>query len=137
MADITIQHNLHVSLSKADDTRQMVYGWASVAELASGDSVVDLQGDIIGLDDLDAAFCEYAKDSRALNFMHDGPIRGTLIDLFISTPEKLTMLGLAPDALPHGAFVSYHIPDPLDYATAKRDGLLMFSIEGTAHREPA
>lgn len=131
-----IHHTLHIAITKSDDVAQMVYGWASVAVAKSGEPLVDLQGDIIDIDDLEQAFLEYAKDSRALNFMHEGPQRGTLVELFIATPEKLEKLGLAPDALPLGAFVSYYIPDAADYAQAKTDGLLAFSIEGTAIREP-
>jgi hypothetical protein len=130
-----IQHTLNIAITKADDIAQMVYGWASVAFTKNGEQLIDLQGDVLDIDELETAFIEYAKDSRALNFMHNGPQRGTLVELFIATPEKLNKLGLAADALPLGAFVSYHIPNAADYAQAKQDGLLAFSIEGTAIRE--
>ncbi len=70
-----------------------------------------------------------------LNFMHDGPVRGHLVEALVFTPEKLAKLGIPAGTVPYGAWVGYHIPDPQDYALAKQDGLLMFSIEGSAERE--
>jgi len=127
---------LPVTITKTDDVEQMVEGWASVSTAPGADTpLIDLQGDLIEIEELRKAFCEYGLHSRQLNFMHEGPIRGTLVEMMIFTPERLAKLGLAPDALPLGAFVSYHIPQYEDYAKAKRDGLLAFSIEGESLRE--
>jgi hypothetical protein len=125
-----------VAITKADDIEQMVEGWASVSTAAGAAApLVDLQGDSIEIDELQKAFCEYALNSRTLNFMHDGPVRGTLVEMMVFTPQRLEKLGLAPDAVPLGAFVSYHIPDAADYTKAKTDKLMAFSIEGVAVRE--
>lgn len=122
-------------IAKSDDARQLLFGWASVAADADGTPVLDSQGDLIDLDDLEEAFYDYVKSAGTLNFMHDGPVRGHLVEALVFTPEKLAKLGIPTGTVPYGAWVGYHIPDASDYALAKADGLLMFSIEGSAQRE--
>lgn len=122
-------------IAKSDDARQLLFGWASVAADADGTPVLDSQGDLIDLEDLEEAFYDYVKSAGTLNFMHDGPVRGHLVEALVFTPEKLAKLGIPPGTVPYGAWVGYHIPDAADYALAKGDGLLMFSIEGSAQRE--
>ena len=127
--------SLSIPITKTNDVTQCVFGWASVAATADGVPLVDLQGDVVDIYELERAFQEYFKESRELNFRHAGPSRGTLVEMLVVTPEKIAALGLPNDALPLGALVTYHLPDADDYAKAKGEGLLMFSIEGTAQRE--
>lgn len=134
MAD-TVEKSLEFAVRKTDDAAQMVYGWANVAALPNGEPLIDLQGDLIPLPILEEAMYEYAKSSRGLNFMHEGPVRGQLVEMLMFTPEKIAMLGLPAESVPLGAFVSYHIPDAADYRLAKVQKYFAFSIEGTCERE--
>ena len=126
---------LAIPITKTDDSTQCVFGWASVAVTKTGETLVDLQGDTIDIYDLEEAFQDYVTSSRALNFAHAGAQRGTLVECMVFTPEKIAALGIPEGVLPLGALVTYHLPDPDDYAQAKAEGLLMFSIEGTGVRE--
>jgi Putative phage serine protease XkdF len=131
--DITLV--LEAPISKADDSQQRLFGWASIAIRKDGQQIEDLQGDLIDIEDLEAAWYEYVLESGELNILHKGDCQGQLIEAMVFTPEKLAALGLAPDALPLGAWCGYYIADAACYQDIKKQGYFMFSIEGSAVRE--
>lgn len=124
-----------VPIAKAEDAQRRVFGWGSVAVTKEGEALVDLQGDVIDIADLEEAMYAYVQESRVLNFDHAGATRGTLIESIVFTPEKIAALGVPPGTLPLGAWVGFEIATDDDYALVKAQGLVMFSIEGTARRE--
>jgi len=126
---------LEAPISKADDSRQRLFGWASIAVRKDGCQIEDLQGDLIDIEDLEEAFYDYVLESGELNILHKGACQGQLIEAIVFTPEKLAALGLAPDALPLGAWCGYYVPDAACYQLIKSQGFFMFSIEGSAIRE--
>lgn len=126
---------MQIPITKADDARQLVFGWASVAVAKDGTPVIDLQGDVIAIEDLEAAMYAYVRESGELNFDHAGETRGQLVEALVFTPDKLEKMGIPAGTVPLGAWVGYHLPDQADYARAKDGGLLMFSIEGRGIRE--
>jgi hypothetical protein len=127
---------LAAAISKSDDSCQTLFGWASIAVRKDGQQIEDLQGDLIDIEELEAAWYAYVLESGQLNIMHKGDCQGQLIEALVVTPDKLAALGLAPDALPLGAWCGYYIADPACYADIKKQGFFMFSIEGSAVREP-
>jgi Putative phage serine protease XkdF len=127
---------VEATIAKADDAEQRLFGWASIAVQKDGTPLLDLQGDVIDIQDLEAAWYGYVAESGELNFQHRGPVRGHMIEAIVFTPEKLAALGLPDGALPQGAWVGYEIPDRADYDLVKSLGFFMFSIEGEALREP-
>ena len=126
---------MEIPITKADDTRQMVFGWASVAVAKDGTPVIDLQGDVIAIEDLEEAMYGYVRESGELTFDHAGETRGQLVEALVFTPDKLEKMGIPAGTVPLGAWVGYHLPEAADYAKAKDGGLLMFSIEGRGVRE--
>lgn len=129
------QATMQIPITKADDARQLVFGWASVAVAKDGTPVIDLQGDVIAIEDLEEAMYDYVRESGALNFEHAGATRGQLVEALVFTPDKLEKMGIPAGTVPLGAWVGYHLPDAADYRQAKAGGLLMFSIEGRGVRE--
>lgn len=127
---------LEVPISKADDSQQRLFGWASIAVRKDGQQIEDLQGDLIDIEDLEAAWYDYVLESGELNILHKGDCQGQLIEAIVFTPEKLAALGLPPESLPLGAWVGYYVADPACYQMIKSEGFVMFSIEGSAIREP-
>jgi hypothetical protein len=123
-------------IAKAEDTQRRLFGWASIAVMKNGQSLLDLQGDVIEIEDLAEGWYGYVKESGELNFLHREDCRASLIEAIVFTPEKLDALGLPPDALPLGAWVGYELDDEADYQRVKDAGYFMFSIEGSALREP-
>jgi hypothetical protein len=127
---------LEAKIAKADDTQRRLFGWASIAVMKNGVPLLDLQGDVIEINDLAEGWYGYVKESGSLNFLHHDGCHASLIEAIVFTPEKLEVLGLPADALPLGAWVGYELDTDEDYQLIKDCGYLMFSIEGTALREP-
>jgi hypothetical protein len=126
---------LEARITKADDSQRRLFGWASIAVKKDGRPMLDLQGDVIEIADLEEAFYAYVKESGELNFVHRDDCCASLIEAIVFTPEKLEVLGLAPDALPLGAWVGFELDDAVEYQRVKESEYFMFSIEGTALRE--
>lgn len=127
---------LEARITKSYDVRRRIFGYASIAVLKNGQPLLDLQGDVIEIDDLAEGWYGYVKESGQLNFQHQDGCAAALIEAMVFTPDKLEALGLAPDALPLGAWVGYEIETDADYAYMKEAGFVMFSIEGFSLREP-
>lgn len=126
---------LEAPISKSNDSAQTLFGWASIAVRKDGQQIEDLQGDLIDIDDLEAAWYEYVLESGELNILHKGDCQGQLIEAIVFTPEKLDALGLPVGSLPLGAWVGYFVEDAACYQMIKSQGYFMFSIEGSAVRE--
>lgn len=124
------------AIAKADDSLQNVFGWASVAVAKNGATVVDGEGDIIDVADLELAAYDFVLDARGSGEDHNGePVDGQLIESVVFTEDKVAALGLEKGALPLGWFVGFHIPDRGAYERTKTSKA-GFSIEGRAVREP-
>lgn len=128
-------HLLRADIAKSDDSQQRIFGWVSIAVRKDGETLIDLQGDVIDIGDLEEAWYAYVVESSELNYLHVGKTRGYLIESMVFTPDKIAALGLAPDAVPLGVWGGFHIPDRHDYDILKTQGYFMYSIEGEAYRE--
>jgi len=121
---------------KVDAERQYVFGWASVAITKDGQQVEDLQGDVIDVEDLEEAAYAFTLEFGDTGAMHTGEAIGKMIESFIVTPDKLEAMGLAPDALPQGWWVGFHVNDAQVFGKIKKGDYQGFSIQGSAIREP-
>ena len=120
---------------KMDQAEQLVFGWASVAIRKDGETIEDLQGDMLEAADLEAAAYAFNLEFREANAEHAGPVIGHLVESLVVTKAKLDALGLAEDALPQGWWVGFHIPDAATFAKVADGTYSMCSLEGTAQRE--
>lgn len=123
------------TITKVDTDRQLVFGWANVSIRKDGEVIEDYQKDVIEPDDLEMAAYNFNLDYRSTGEMHRGGIVGKMIESFVSTPEKIEKMGLAPDALPTGWWVGFYIEDESAFAKVKDGTYKMFSIQGKAVRE--
>lgn len=128
---------MKATIAKVDDDARLVFGWSSVSVRKDGEQVEDSQGDLIDPADLEAAAYEFVLKFREANAMHEGPTVGTLVESFVSTPDKLAAMGLPGDALPVGWWAGWHIDDDEVWAGVKDGRYRMFSIEGRAERVAA
>lgn len=135
-------------ISKVDDAKRQVFGWASVTEL-DGKPVVDLQGDYIHPDEVEKAAYDYVVNSRVGGDMHyrvdeNGNIIeklahkphhvSDLIESMVFTPEKCEAMGISK-SLAGRWWTGFQINDPdvwEDVKTGKRTG---FSIHGVGLRK--
>lgn len=125
------------TISKLDDERMLVFGFASMAVKADGETVVDSQDDIISPKTLENAAYDYVLRSRDGGLMHEKRGVARLIESFVVTPEKLTALGLAENALPQAWFVGFKVDDPEVWKRVKGGELKAFSIGGRARSKEA
>lgn len=125
-------------ISKMDNDKRQVFGWASVVEI-DGKPVVDLQGDVMELEEIEKAAYEYVVKSRKGGHQHrrngDEPVHvSDLVESFLVTPEKKAQLGL-PDDMPTGWWVGFQINDDEVWKSVKEGKLPEFSIHGSGVRK--
>jgi len=124
-----------LKITKTIPDQRLVYGWASVAAL-NGERIIDKQGDIIPIENLEDAVIEYNLNSRDGRHMHSEK-RGMskLIESFVFTPEKEKLGIVAKDdagKIIHGWWTGFYVHDDELWAAFKRGELPEFSIGGQA-----
>lgn len=129
------QFDVSGKIKKVDVERGWIFGWASVCVTKSGETVVDSQGDVIDVADLEDAAYEYVLTSRDGGEMHVAKGVSTLIESMVFTPEKIEKLGLPADAIPCGWWVGFAITDEGVLAKARSGEYAAFSIGGSGVRE--
>lgn len=125
------------SLEKSDDEQRLVFGWASVAERADGEQVVDWQEDIVEMDELESAAYDFVQFYREGSEMHErgGFDIAVLVESMVFTADKMRLLGIPEGTLPYGWWVGFRVTDDDVWAKVKDGTYRMFSIEGQAIRE--
>lgn len=121
-------------ITKFDDERRVVYGWASVIE-KDGVPVVDTQDDRISEDELVKAAQEFVAAYRAGDVMHDEKKRSDLVESVVFTHDLQKALGI--DLGQVGWFVGFKVGDDATWQRVKKGELRAFSIGGDAIREKA
>ncbi len=125
-------HTLSGEIMKADDSQQMVWGWASVIT-ENGNPVVDRQGDIIEADTLMKAATDFMFSVRTTKQMHVGGKVGEFVHSFPLTNEIAKAFGIECDK--EGWIVACKILDEEVWKKVKSGELRAFSIGGRARRE--
>lgn len=122
--------------------KQNVFGWASVGYLPKSGSVYeeyrDWQGDILRhVDDIEDAAYDFTLHSRDQGVEHIGKGgHGSLIESFVSTPEKWDAMGIPHGVLPIAWWTGFHINDPYTWADVRKGKYKMFSVQGRGERFP-
>ncbi len=117
--------------------KHLVFGYANIITKADGEQVVDSDGDVIELDELEDATVEFMKHHRSSGVMHDGEATGVVIENMVVSPEKIEAMGFskaAQDEAPEGLWLGVQL-HPDVYQRVESGELTMFSIEGHARRE--
>nr|DAY82533.1 MAG TPA: serine protease [Caudoviricetes sp.] len=125
-----------IAVQKSDDEKRLVFGWASVAQEESGNTLVDLAGDVIEPEVLEQAAYDFVRLYREGGEMHERGGCATLVESCVFTQDKKAALGIPDDALPVGWWIGFKVTDDEVWEKVKSGEYPMFSIEGTAVREP-
>lgn len=128
--------NSDVRIGKIDEQRNLVFGWANVAITKDGEQISDRQGHQIDVEELENAAYVFNLAFRKSGADHQGDAIGQLIESLVVTPEKLTAMGLAKNALPQGWWIGFYIEDDAVFEKVKTGDYEMFSIQGRALLEP-
>jgi|GEM_PF-1369712 len=123
-------------IAKTDDEKRLIFGWASVSADLSGQMIEDLQGDMLGIDELEHAAYEYVLGFRDAGERHDPALRkkGRLVESVVFTPEKVKAMGIT-GPMKEAWWVGFYIDDDQAWEKIKSGEYEMFSIEGRAVRE--
>lgn len=132
------------TISKADDEKMQVFGWCSISK-KDGVDVVDLQGDMIPIEEIETAAYSYMLNSRKggnqhqrvnKGFVEDEPLHvSDIIESVVFTPEKIEKMGLPAD-FPQGWWIGQQIHDKETWHQVKTGQRKGFSIHGKGRREP-
>lgn len=127
---------LEANIEKRDDEKQLVFGWASVAKLANGTEVVDKQGDVLqDIDAMEDVAYHFVLNSRDGGEMHIKKGVSTLVESFVSTPEKWDAMGIPAGVLPVGWWCGWKVNDTAVWERVKKRELTMFSVHGSGLRK--
>jgi hypothetical protein len=118
-------------VTKMDDDKRIVYGYASVIS-KNGEPIVDRQGDIITADELEKAASEFMLNSRIGKTMHFGEPTTTIIHSFPMTDEIKKAYQIES---PYEAWlIAVKVHDDATWDMVKKGELKDFSIGGVATR---
>lgn len=121
--------SMPLNIMKADPDQHLIFGWASVVE-KDGKAIIDKQGDIIPVAELENAAYEFALNSRDGGDMHARTGVAKLVESMVFTKEKQTALGI--DLGQVGWWVGFKVHDTELWAAHKRGERPEFSIGGAA-----
>ncbi len=124
-------------ITKTDDEKRLVFGWAYVTKTADGTQVTDHSGDTeVDPENLLDVAVSFMEESRDGGEMHVEKDVATCVMLLVTTPEVQKAMGLEGDPLDVGIFVCFKVKDDRVWKRVKKGDLPMFSIEGQGTRTP-
>jgi hypothetical protein len=124
---------------KFDDDKRLAFGWASVVEL-NGQPVIDRQGDVIAIDEIEKASYDYMLNSRVGGRMHertfdDRPVHiSDVVESVVFTPEKCTAMGISKE-LSGRWWLGMKVREDDDWQRVKKGEWTGFSIHGRGLRK--
>lgn len=127
--DVEKSWTLPMEIRKIDPDKQLIFGWASVVE-KDGKLIVDKQGDIIPVEELETAAYEYVVSSRDGGDMHVQRGVADLVESMVFTLEKQKVLGI--DLGQVGWWTGFKVSDSGLWEAHKRGERPEFSIGGAA-----
>jgi len=122
-----------VEIAKSDSRKNMVFGWANVA-FNEGGQVVDHQGHMIDVNELEDAAYGFAVKYRKSGDMHKGEGFGDLVESLVVTEDKIEKGGFPPEMLGKW-WVGFKVPEE-DWGRVESGERAMFSVQGRAKLEP-
>lgn len=131
--DLTIR----APISKVDEERRTVFGWALVCDGNDGRPLVDHQGDIVPEDEIEKAahqFMAKRSGSGLGGVMHRQMQMADVVESMVLTKAKREALGMGPGQT--GWLVTLKIHDDEVWEKVKAGQMLEFSISGSAERVP-
>lgn len=121
-------------ITKLDDEKQMVYGFAAVSKV-HGEDVCDLQGDVLSMEEITKAAHNFMTHHRVGGEMHyAGVQRGNIVESICIDADVKKTLGITRPE--EGWYIGYHVTDPAVWQDVKSGRYPAFSIGGTGRRTP-
>ena len=118
-----------LEIKKFDPDKQLIFGWASVVE-KDGKAIIDKQGDVIPVEELENGAYDFVLNSRSGGDMHARPNLARLVESMVFTKDKQKALGI--DLGQVGWWTGFKVHDDELWAAHKRGERPEFSIGGSA-----
>lgn len=125
-------------ITKADEDKRLVFGWANVATRANGDVIQDWQNDIVTPEELEKSAYQYVLDFRDGGEEHMQGLRKKcrMVESVVFTEEKLKAMGIPLGTVPLGWWIGFYVDDDSAWEKVKNGTYTQFSIEGSGKRKP-
>lgn len=125
-------------ITKAEEDKRLVFGWANVATRANGEVIQDWQNDIVEPEDLEEAVYEYVLNFRDGGEEHVPDLRkkARMVESVVFTEEKLKAMGIPVGTVPLGWWIGFYVDDDEAWKKIKDGTYKMFSVEGQGQRVP-
>lgn len=130
-ADPTTEVVIDADIIKADDQRQLAFGWASVSS-RNGKEVKDRQKDYIPDEDLEKMAYRFVVNQGKGGEMHQKVGVGFLIESMAFTEDKQKALGI--DLKKVGWWIGFKVTDKDTWKSIKDGKYKALSIRGRARR---
>lgn len=128
-------------ISKVDEDKRTVFGWAYVTHDPEGDLNVDKSGEFIdSTDELESMAYDFVLESRHGGADHvresgNPLVKSTMIESMVFTPEKIAQMGVPEGSLPVGWWTGWKVHDDDAWQGVKDGKYTSFSIHGTGLRK--
>lgn len=123
-----------IDITKMNDDKHLVFGWANVTADKDGNVPLDWQGDITAPSVLEKAAYQYVLKNKGTGEMHQGETVGHLVESVMMTKQKQQAMGIPEGTIPEGWWVGFYVPDDEVVAKIKDGTYNMFSIQGKAKK---
>lgn len=121
-------------VAKVKEDEGLVSGWANVAVQPDGSLPLDWQDDIIRPETLERAAVNFMLDYRGSGVMHEGEVKGIVVESIVFTKAKQAAIGIPEGTVPEGWFITVKVLDKSVFELVKSGIFRMFSIQGSAKR---
>jgi len=121
-------------VAKVKEDEGLVSGWASIAVQPDGSLPLDWQDDIIRPETLEKAAINFMLDYRGSGVMHEGEVKGIVVESIVFTKAKQAAIGIPEGTVPEGWFITVTVLDKSVFELVKSGIFRMFSIQGSAKR---
>lgn len=123
-------------LTKVDDEKRLVFGWANIIKDEDGQLLLDRQDDYIDSEEeLEKAAYQYVLNSRDGGEMHIRKGVSTMVESVVLTKEKQEALGIPEGIVPTGWWIGFRVNDDRVWDQVKKGEYVGFSVHGTGKRE--
>lgn len=123
-------------ISKIDNDKRLVFGWAQVAKDKDGKTVVDHDGDFIeDVSHLEDAAYDFVLKSRDGGVDHLRRGVSTLVESVMLTKEKQEAMGIPEGTVPEAWWIGFKVHDETVWKGVKEGRYKMFSVHGNGKRK--
>lgn len=131
--DEMLDVSVNFKITKSTD-EGLVSGWASIAVQPDGSLPLDWQDDIVLPETLEKAAVNFMMDYRGSGVMHEGEVKGIVVESIVFTKAKQAAIGIPEGTVPEGWFITVKVLDKSVFELVKSGIFRMFSIQGSAKR---